>query len=102
MAHNTTEIYFDTIWSHLSEGLKDRILDAVTKPKKGGPKQSDVIVEEISAEHREEIEWMVVREDSGQGDAFIAVNVGSGASARAGLKLTDDMVHYVEDRILKG
>lgn len=99
MAHNMTDIFFDTLWDHLSDGLKQRIVSAVKKPKGSG--QKGVVVDSLSNEHRDEIDWLAAREGTGQDAPFIAVNLGSGNKARAAIRLTDDMVEYVEKRVLR-
>jgi hypothetical protein len=93
-----TDIYFDTVWDYLSEGLKKRIVAAVRKSKEEG--QQGAVVDSLSNEHRDEIEWMAAREDTGQGVPFIALTIGSGSRSRSAIRLTKDMTDYVERRVV--
>lgn len=98
MTYMETEIYLGTVWDHLSEGLRQRIVSAVQKSKSSG--KADVLVDTLSTEERDEVDFLCARDDKERGHAFIAMNVGQGDKKRAAIKLTNDMVHYVDSRML--
>jgi hypothetical protein len=103
MPHKGSELYFETVWAALSEGLKKRILAAVKKSIEARtPDNSDteVVITALSDEHRKEVDWLIADEDNGKDRVFVLTPGGSGGNPRPGIKLSNGMVAYLEHHVV--
>lgn len=103
MPHKGSELYYETVWASLSDGLKKRILAAVKRSMEATTpdKDDEVFIGALSNEHQSEVDWMVVDENSGKDGAFIVAQSGSGAKARSGIKLSAGMAKYLEHYVVE-
>lgn len=103
MPHRGSERYFESVWATLSDGMKKRILAAVKKSieaRKPEDKDTEVVITALSDEHRKEVDWLIVDEESGKDRVFILIPGGSGNAARPGIRLSNGMVAYLEHHVV--
>lgn len=103
MPYKGSELYFETVWAALSDGLKKRILAAVKKfieARTPEDKDMEVIITALSDEHRKEVDWLIVDEESGKDRVFTLISGGSGSAARPGIRLSNGMVAYLEHHVV--
>lgn len=103
MPHKGSELYFETVWAALSDGLKKRILAAAKKSieaRTPDDKDAGVVITSLSDEHRKEVDWLIADESSGKNRVFILTPGGSGGNARPGIKLSNGMAAYLEHYVV--
>ena len=102
MSYRESAIYFDTVWSSLTEGLRERLLTAAKQAmeRKGGGSH-DVSIGSLTEEHRAEIEWLMSTEGDRTRTPFVMSQSGPKGNVNPPIKLSSEMAEYITHEFLQ-